>query len=140
MSRTTHVVAGVIRHGDWILVSQRPPGKNLAGMWEFPGGKVIAGESESDALQRELSEELGLVQLQVGRCLDTVHDRQPHHTLVLSFYEVYLPLVPEQYPLGTAGHTGSEGQRVDWRRIRDLRSADFPPANRGVLRTLGGQA
>ena len=56
------VVAGIIRHArePEILLARRPEGKRLAGMWEFPGGKIEAGESAERALHRELMEELGL--------------------------------------------------------------------------------
>jgi 8-oxo-dGTP diphosphatase len=57
-----HVVAGVLVDGSGrILIAQRPPGKHLAGMWEFPGGKLEPGESAVVALERELDEELGIV-------------------------------------------------------------------------------
>lgn len=56
-----HVVAGVLVDGAGrILIAQRPPGKHLAGMWEFPGGKLEAGETPAVALERELDEELGI--------------------------------------------------------------------------------
>lgn len=62
------VVCAVIRRGEQILLAQRPPGKRLAGLWEFPGGKVDAGEAPEEALHRELMEELGceVVVLQAG--------------------------------------------------------------------------
>jgi 8-oxo-dGTP diphosphatase len=56
-----HVLAGVLVDGAGrLLIAQRPPGKHLAGMWEFPGGKREAGETPTDALLRELDEELGI--------------------------------------------------------------------------------
>ncbi|MEO8959795.1 MAG: NUDIX domain-containing protein, partial [Rudaea sp.] len=56
-----HVVAGVLRdaHGN-VLLAQRPQGKHLAGLWEFPGGKCEPGESPEAALRRELHEEIGI--------------------------------------------------------------------------------
>jgi len=54
-------VAAALYHGDGrILIAERPPGKHMAGRWEFPGGKVAPGESEAEALTRELREELGV--------------------------------------------------------------------------------
>ena len=54
------VAAALFDDGGRVLIAQRPAGKALAGRWEFPGGKVTAGESERDALRRELREELGI--------------------------------------------------------------------------------
>jgi 8-oxo-dGTP diphosphatase len=54
------VAAALYRRDGRILIAQRPPGKHMAGRWEFPGGKVDAGESEATALARELREELGV--------------------------------------------------------------------------------
>jgi 8-oxo-dGTP diphosphatase len=56
------VVAGALfDSADRVLIAQRPPGKHMAGRWEFPGGKVASGETEEAALRRELHEELGVV-------------------------------------------------------------------------------
>ena len=54
------VAAALYGHDGRILIAQRPPGKHMAGRWEFPGGKVDTGESEATALARELQEELGV--------------------------------------------------------------------------------
>ena len=61
-----NVVAAVIRRGDKMLICRRPQGKNLAGYWEFPGGKIEGGEDGSSALVRECREELGIT-VSVGR-------------------------------------------------------------------------
>lgn len=53
------VVCAIIQRGEDILLARRPPGKTLAGMWEFPGGKIDPGEQAEQALHRELMEELG---------------------------------------------------------------------------------
>ena len=60
------VVAAVISRGNLYLLCQRPAGKPHAGLWEFPGGKVRDGETYAAALERELSEELGLRVASVG--------------------------------------------------------------------------
>jgi 8-oxo-dGTP diphosphatase len=54
------VVAAALYHDGYVLIAERPAGKHMAGRWEFPGGKVAPGESEQDALARELQEELGI--------------------------------------------------------------------------------
>lgn len=62
MSATTDVMAGVLADAQGrVLIAQRPAGKQFAGLWEFPGGKVEAGESHLEALQRELREELAVI-------------------------------------------------------------------------------
>ncbi len=53
------VVCAIIQHEGKILIAQRPPGKKLAGLWEFPGGKIEPGETAAEALHREIEEELG---------------------------------------------------------------------------------
>lgn len=92
--RTTPVVAAVIRRGGRYLVCQRPAHKRHGGLWEFPGGKVHAGESLTEAVERELREELGLTTVTAGPeprfeapdpassfvilFLDTEADGEPH--------------------------------------------------------------
>lgn len=67
------VVAGLIRKDGQVLLTQRKPGRHLGLAWEFPGGKVEAGETDDEALRRELREELG-VEVTVGtRCFETRH-------------------------------------------------------------------
>lgn len=70
------VVAAVIQRGDRFLICRRPDGKNHGGLWEFPGGKVDAGESLEDALKRELHEELAVEATHVGAVLFSVRDQK----------------------------------------------------------------
>jgi len=75
MPRGKHlrVVAGLIRQNGRVLLTQRKPGRHLGLAWEFPGGKVEAGETDEEALRREMREELG-VEVTVGtRCFETRH-------------------------------------------------------------------
>lgn len=60
MLKTIDVVAAILEHEELILLAQRPESGDQAGLWEFPGGKVEAGETQPDALIRELREELGI--------------------------------------------------------------------------------
>ncbi|HEY0969346.1 MAG TPA: NUDIX domain-containing protein [Gemmatimonadales bacterium] len=64
--QTVRVVAAVVARGDRLLVCQRPPHKRHGGLWEFPGGKCEPGESDVDAVRRELREELGVEAESVG--------------------------------------------------------------------------
>lgn len=79
------VVAALIRDGDRMLICRRPEGKMCAGCWEFPGGKVEAGETEAEAVRRECMEELG-VELDVGRKLAEVVHAYPQRTVHLNLY------------------------------------------------------
>ncbi len=81
------VVAGVVRREGRVLLCQRPEGKRFGLLWEFPGGKVEAGETPEAALERELREELD-VQTRTGRVLDALRmDSRDGGDLLLLFYE-----------------------------------------------------
>jgi len=68
------VVAAVIRREAHVLLALRPPEKRHGGLWEFPGGKLAAGETEAQAMARELAEELGVRVVAVGALLAAYHD------------------------------------------------------------------
>lgn len=72
--RRVQVVASVIRRDDSYLICQRPPEKRHGGLWEFPGGKLLDGESPFQGARRELREELDLEVVAVGEPLLKVHD------------------------------------------------------------------
>jgi 8-oxo-dGTP diphosphatase len=67
------VVAGLIRQEGRVLLTQRKPGRHLGLAWEFPGGKVEAGETDEEALRREMREELGVDVVVGTRCFETRH-------------------------------------------------------------------
>lgn len=87
------VVAAVIRKGDAVLLGLRPPEKRHGGLWEFPGGKVAPGESEAEALARELLEELGVEVEQVGELLAAFRD--PGSLFEIRFRSVRIHGLPE---------------------------------------------
>lgn len=72
-SKNIRVVAALIRQGGQVLLTQRKPGRHLGLSWEFPGGKVEAGETDEEALMRELREELGVSVVVGTRCFETRH-------------------------------------------------------------------
>ncbi|HET9785299.1 MAG TPA: (deoxy)nucleoside triphosphate pyrophosphohydrolase [Terriglobales bacterium] len=80
------VVAAILRRGAAVLICQRGAGR-FAGKWEFPGGKCEAGESEPEALRRELREELG-IESEVGRLFARVQHRYEHGEVEIAFYEI----------------------------------------------------
>jgi 8-oxo-dGTP diphosphatase len=90
------VVAAVIANSrDEILVTQRRADQDLPGLWEFPGGKVEAGEAPEAALARELAEELG-VAARVGRIWDVLYHRYPAYDVYMLVYRV--TLAPDAAP------------------------------------------
>ncbi|MFN3713946.1 MAG: Nudix family hydrolase [Alcanivoracaceae bacterium] len=121
------VVAAVIRDaGGRVLLARRPDHKHQGGCWEFPGGKVEAGESLDAALARELEEELGLI-VDGCRPFMTVDHRYPDLHVCLNFREL------------TRWHGephGREGQPVAWFESAALSSLQFPAANRPVVTAL----
>lgn len=118
------VVAAVVRRGDAILVTRRPDRPGKPGQWEFPGGKVEAGEAEAEALRRELREELGCDADVRGLLLRHVH-RYPELEVELAFYACGLAAGSEPAPLGVA--------EIAWARIGTLSAYDFLEGDRAVL-------
>ena len=127
MSHRIHVVAGVLSDAvGRVLVAQRPRGTHLAGLWEFPGGKLKPGEPREAGLARELAEELG-VRVLAASPLVRVEHSYPDRDIVLDVWHV------ESY---SGDPHGREGQVIEWRIVRSLDSADFPPADAPVLSAL----
>src|SRR4051812_571287 len=83
---TLLVAAAVVIEGERVLLTQRKVGTHLAGAWEFPGGKVQAGEDPRAALVRELREELGIASV-VGEIMEVTFHRYPERSVLLLFYE-----------------------------------------------------
>jgi 8-oxo-dGTP diphosphatase len=111
-----------------ILLAQRPEGKSLAGLWEFPGGKVEPGESPEEALIRELEEELGIV-TKVA-CLAPLtfasHSYDGFHLLMPLFVCRRFEGIP----------SGREGQAIKWVRPKALRDYPMPPADEPLIPIL----
>lgn len=82
-----HVTGGVITRRGKVLVMRRAPGRSMAGMWEFPGGKMEAGETPAVCLARELDEELG-IQARIGELLWTGEHAYPDRTIRMYFLRV----------------------------------------------------
>jgi 8-oxo-dGTP diphosphatase len=108
-----------------ILVADRPAGKTMAGLWEFPGGKVEPLESPEAALVRELMEELGLETQTscLAPCGFASHPGETGHLLLLAFAIRKWRGAP----------TPREGQRLQWVRLPDLWQLPMPPADRPLL-------
>ncbi|MVA82199.1 8-oxo-dGTP diphosphatase MutT [Agrobacterium vitis] len=108
-----------------ILLAQRPEGKSLAGLWEFPGGKVEPGETPEETLVRELEEELGIATK--IPCLAPL-------TFASHTYETFHLLMPLYVCRRYEGMPqGREGQAIKWVKARDLRSYPMPPADEPLI-------
>ena len=120
-------MAAVIRDGEGrVLLTRRPDDRHMGGLWEFPGGKVDAGEAPADALVRELREELG-VEAAVERPITfAVHEERGLRILLLFFAARILGGEPK----------GEEGQEVAWVPVAELASYPTPPADAELVRRL----
>lgn len=111
-----------------VLLAQRPEGKSMAGLWEFPGGKVEAGETPEVCLIRELHEELGI---------DTWESCLAPLTFASHTYEDFhllMPLYACRKWNGTV--QGREGQALKWVRPNQLRDYPMPPADLPLIPIL----
>jgi len=111
-----------------VLIAQRPEGKSMAGLWEFPGGKVEAGETPEQALIRELREEIAV---------DTVESCLAPFTFASHTYDDFhllMPLFVCRKWTGTV--TPMEGQQIKWVMLAQLRDYPMPPADKPLIAML----
>jgi 8-oxo-dGTP diphosphatase len=122
------VAAALIDADDRVLIAQRPKGKQLADLWEFPGGKLDAGERPEQALIRELAEELGVIVKEA--CLAPL-------TFASHAYADFHLLMPLYVCRRWEGFvTPREGQALKWVRAKDLRDYPMPPADEPLIPPL----
>jgi 8-oxo-dGTP diphosphatase len=122
------VVAAVITDNEGrVLACRRAPHKSLAGLWEFPGGKVEPGESDEQALVREIREELG-VQIEVGDYLATSIEKAGELDIELAAYFVKLVA-------GTV-LSSSDHDQLQWVSLDALDSVDWAPADIPLLANI----
>ena len=108
-----------------VLIAQRPEGKQLAGLWEFPGGKVEPGEDPMATVVRECREECG-IELEVKDILDVTFHAYPQKDVLLLFYVCGFQHGPQPVQhLGVADHV--------WARPDELRKHPLPPPDERVL-------
>ncbi len=125
--KQARVVAAVVRRDRRILISRRRDDAERGGLWEFPGGKVEAGESEPDALRREIREELGC-EVEVGALLLRHRHRYPDLEVELAFYRCALAAGAEPRPVGVAA--------LLWAEVGTLARHPFCEADVPVLPLL----
>jgi mutator protein MutT len=119
------VVAAVIEQDGSILVTRRVEGAHLAGLWEFPGGKIATGETHAEGLRREIREELD-ADVEVGPLLFETEFDYGARPISLHFYRCTLRGTPR--PL--------LGQQMKWVPRSELRALDFPSADEELIRRL----
>lgn len=122
MRRSIYVVAAYIERNDRILLDRRMAGTHMAGLWEFPGGKKEPGETDEQALVRELREELG-VEARVGHEISRVLHAYEDFDLTLVLYETHIVGEPRAVAVAEVG----------WFHRRELRTLDMPPADRPLV-------
>lgn len=125
MKRVVVAAAVVERDGKILLTKRRDKG-HLAGLWEFPGGKLEEGEAPEDAVVRECREECG-IELEVDSILEVTHHAYPEKTVLLLFYWCRLVSGEVQH-LEVADHV--------WVLPSELRSYELPPADEPVVRAI----
>jgi 8-oxo-dGTP diphosphatase len=120
----TRIAVAVVEHGGCFLVGQRPKGVPVAGLWEFPGGKIEPGETAEQAAARECLEETGLA-IEVGSPYPAVVHQYNHDRLALEFFACSAvdPKVPPKPPFR-------------WVALSELAKYPFPAANAGLIELL----
>jgi 8-oxo-dGTP diphosphatase len=121
------VVAAVIEQNNAFLITRRQKGVHLAGMWEFPGGKIDPSETHAGAVRREMLEELD-TDVDVGDLVFHVSHDYPDRTVSLYFYRCTLKGTP----------TPQLGQEMRWAPRAELQTLGFPPADEELIRLLVG--
>lgn len=115
------VAVALVDDDNRVLIAQRPEGKSMAGLWEFPGGKVETGETPENALIRELKEELSI---------DVTAACLAPFTFASHTYEKFHLLMPLYVCRRWSGTPHpQEGQTLKWVRANTLKDYDMPPAD-----------
>ena len=126
MSRETiTVVAAVIEEAGRLLVTRRPEGVHLGGLWEFPGGKIVPGEDHISALKREIREELD-ADVDVHELVHATTHEYPDRAVQLFFYRCIMAGCPRPVL----------DQQIQWVAPADLEGLEFPPADAELIRLL----
>jgi 8-oxo-dGTP diphosphatase len=127
MASSIHVVAGaIVNDAGWVLIAQRPPGKHMAGGWEFPGGKLLPGEAPLAGLLRELKEELNIEVTNAEPVATCVHD-YPDRRVLLDLW-----LVSEY----RGAPEPMDAQALKWVAAAELDNANLLPADKPLIIAL----
>lgn len=124
------VAAGVLTdERGRVLIAQRPPGKHQAGWWEFPGGKIDAGETPYEGLVRELREELG-IEVRAADTFITCTHEYPERIVTLHVFRV---------STWSGRPSAVEGQALRWEQVAALMDVGLLPADRPIVSALLGK-
>ncbi|MGP6173496.1 (deoxy)nucleoside triphosphate pyrophosphohydrolase [Corynebacterium sp. A21] len=129
MKKRINVTGAVLTDGNKILAARRGPGKALAGYWEFPGGKIEAGETPEESLARELQEEL-LIDASIGEFITTTEHEYDFGIVVLSTY--YCTVQNGEPQL-------TEHEEVRWLSADELHSLEWAPADIPAVELIAKQ-
>ena len=121
-----HVAVGVIKKNNAIFICKRADEQHQGGLWEFPGGKVEAGESVFVALKRELIEEVGL----------TIHSSSQLMVIEHDYGDKCVKLDVHVVSNFSGEAHGAEGQPSEWVAISELGNYDFPEANAEIIEKI----
>ena len=120
------VAAALLREDGKILLQKRPEGRSMAGLWEFPGGKIEAGETLTDCIAREIREELA-IEITVGEHLISIEHTYPTFIVTLIVHNC-------QYLGGTPQPI--ECDEICWVKPEDLDKYQFPGANSAIIAAI----
>lgn len=129
LKKTYLVTAAILKKGSKILIARRSPTKDLGGYWEFPGGKIEAGETAEDCLKREIEEELGII-IKVG---DFFMENEHHYTdkiILLKAFEC-------QHISGTI--VLNDHDQIEWVEKSEFVNYKFAPADIPFIEALNGK-
>lgn len=129
-ARRIRVAAAVVRRGREVLLTQRPAGGPLGGLWEFPGGKIEPGEQPEQALAREIREELGVGARAAGAA--TVHTFTYPHGLEVELH--FIPCALDSHEFTPSAAVAA----IRWADPRAVAPADLLEADRPFLAALAG--
>ena len=126
MSKVVHVAVGVIYDNSQIFLTKRLEHVHQGGKWEFPGGKVERDETATEALYRELKEEIAIEVISCHPFMEIRHDYGDKQV----FLDIY---VVNEY---SGKPNAQEGQQQAWFKPDQLRELDFPDANKAIVEKL----
>ncbi len=124
--KVVNVAVGIILRGQQSFICKRPDEKHQGGLWEFPGGKIESGETTTQALARELLEEIAI----------DVHSSEPFMVIEHDYGDKKVCLDIHKVSDFTGEPKGAEGQQGQWVAINELAHYSFPEANQAILEKL----